>query len=221
MKTRLYAVLAAATLLAGCAGSGTTQPPQSSVLPLAQAQSETASSSLNARRNKCPAWSAGTGILNDGDFHDAMDTFVYYYAGTRFAKGWVVTKRSIEIDPSDHWPIPGPVCSIDLDGASVGGISHARFATTPSVGYTVTFLFSGNGSCGPEIKTMRVRAAGQSEILTWNLASQGSANNGNWLTETWNFTAVGSRTKLEFTSLDRPVTSGCGPVVAAISVTQN
>jgi hypothetical protein len=124
------------------------------------------------------------------------------------------------VGPGDFNP-PNGVCSIDLDGLSVGAIAHAPFLTTPSATYTVGFLFSGNGSCGPNVKTMMVKAAGQSETLTWDLSSQGSANNGNFLQETWSFAATGSRTRVGFISLDQPPSNTCGPVVAAISVTKN
>jgi len=176
------------------------------------------------RVQHCAAWPSGSGILSDGDFHGAVlppnETYTEYSAGQIFAPSWRVKKRTIDVvAPGDFNP-PNGVCSIDLDGKSVGAIEHRPISTTPSVLYTVSFLFSGNGSCGPEIKTMVVQAAGQSETLTWNLASQGNAHDGNFLQETWSFTATSLRTRLAFISKDASG-PGCGPVVAAISVTQN
>jgi len=66
---------------------------------------------------------------------------------------------------------------------------------------------------------MQVSAAGQAQQFTWNTASGNSANNGVFQTQTWSFAANGPTATLQFTSLD-PKKSGCGPVVAAISVTQ-
>lgn len=172
----------------------------------------------------CKPWPSGSGILRNGDFHLSPNPgpgIVTWSKGANFTRGWVVTKGSIDVTgPGDFNP-PNGICSIDLDGISVGGIAHAPFKAVPSAAYTVGFLFSGNGSCGPNVKTMLVKAAGQSTTLTWDLSSQGSANNGNFLQETWIFTATGTRTNLSFTSLDQPPGNTCGPVIAAVSATKN
>jgi hypothetical protein len=71
---------------------------------------------------------------------------------------------------------------------------------------------------------MRAEAAGQSEKLTRNTAGGNDARNGDWTIETLPFTAKEARTKLEFDSLDPKVKplnrAHCGPVVAAVAVTQ-
>lgn|ERR1700722_11504832 len=84
-----------------------------------------------------------------------------YYKGQGFSRDWRVTKRSIDLVGTD-FRNPSGICSVDLDGVRVGAISHSPFATLPSAGYTVTFLFSGNAGY-PTMKTMRVEVAGQSE----------------------------------------------------------
>jgi len=69
---------------------------------------------------------------------------------------------------------------------------------------------------------MLIEAAGQSEQLTWDTSSGHDAQNGDFEQETWSFTATGSRTGLKFESLDpKPRRAVCGPVIGAISVTQN
>jgi hypothetical protein len=176
---------------------------------------------------KCAAWPSGSGILSDGDFHGALlpNTYQTYPKGLRFAPGWVVSKRTIDVVSNNpgEFNAPNGVCSIDLDGTNVGGIRHFPIPTTPSASYTLSFLFSGNGvdnGCPrPTIKTMRVDAGNQSETLTWDISNNNDAQHGVYQPETFGFTGTGSETKLRFTSLDRG--SSCGPVVAAVSVTQN
>jgi len=158
---------------------------------------------------KCPASASGSGILEDGDFHlgTYYNPYKTFQKDERFARGWHVTKRTIDLY-GGGWPTPGGLCSIDLDGDNVGGIEHAPFATVPNAVYAVTFLFSGNsGPYPPIIKTMKVEAAGQSQIFTWNTASDNYAENGVFQQESWLFTATSSVTRLKFVSLDKPKTS--------------
>ena len=112
------------------------------------------------------------------------------------------------------------MCSVDLDGIAVGAIKHNAFATTPSAAYTVSFLLSGDATCAPTVKTMEVKAAGQSQTFTWDISKGNDAQHGVFQAETWSFTAASLSTALEFASLDRRG-SGCGAVIAAIAVTQN
>jgi choice-of-anchor C domain-containing protein len=220
---RSLALASIAVLLSGCAGASVS-PPQSTILPQAVNHSLGTRGGSPTGFGLCSRWPSGSGILRNGDFHLSPNPgpgVVTWSKGANFTRAWAVTKGSIDlVGPGDFNP-PNGVCSIDLDGISVGGIGHAPFDTVAAAAYTVGFQFSGNGSCGPNVKTMLVKAAGQSTTLTWDLSTQGSANNGNFLQETWIFTATGSRTSLTFTSLDQPPTNTCGPVVAAVSVTKN
>jgi len=178
------------------------------------------------KAQRCPAWPSGTGILSDGDFHDALlpQTYQIYSKGTHFAKHWRVSKRTIDVvsSPND-FEAPNGVCSVDLDGSSVGGVQHSPVPTTPSAAYTLGFLFSGNGCPGarPTIKTMRVDAGEQTETLTWDTSNNNDAKHGDYQPQTFNFVGTGKHTEIHFTSLDKPRRSSCGPVIAAVSVTQN
>jgi Protein of unknown function (DUF642) len=189
-----------------------------------------------SQSTNCPAASGGTGVLSDGDFSQAPDpgSWQGIKAGTKFAPYWTVSQRTIDFyGPTNAWPVPGGLCSVDLDGSGpqgVGGIAHSPTDTTPGATYTVGFLFSGNRHCaryqhGPRIKTLLVEAASlretQATLFYWDTAHGHDANHGFFANETWSFTAVDRRTQFVFTSLDRPITSNCGPVVAAISVTEN
>jgi len=173
-------------------------------------------------RADCPVWSGGTGILADGDFSRTTDPgtgFPTYQRGVHFAPDWRVTGRTIDFAGSSAWKQNTGYCSIDLDGTpGPGGIRHSAFATQPNEPYSVTFLFSGNGSCAPTIKSMLVSAANQSTTFTWDITNGNDAQHGVWLPESWTFRANATTTTLAFQSQDAP--GNCGPVVAAISVTQ-
>jgi hypothetical protein len=212
-----HPALVAAALLVGCAGV----PNAHSAFSPAEAVDRGTFTAIPARFTHCPTVASGTGILADGDFHEAPDPGYYqtYYKGQGFAPGWKVTTESIDLYGGTVNKFPGGVCSIDLDGQQAGGIEHALFRTTKGAMYTVSFWFSGNDGAGPEIKNMEVEAAGQSETLQWNDAN-GGPENGDYDSETWSFTAASASTTLRFRSLDAKNDSH-RPVVAAIAVTQN
>ena len=106
----------------------------------------------------------------------------------------------------------------DLDGINPGGLRSRAFPTTPDSAYTVTFSMSGNGDCAPQNKVVEVEAAGQSAQFTWDIANGNTAQNGDWGTQTWGFTATSTSTNLALISRD-PRNAACGVVVGTISVT--
>jgi Protein of unknown function (DUF642) len=174
----------------------------------------------------CPAYPGGTGILVDGDFSQAADSrgFYGFGKGQIFAPLWKVSKSRIEFYSTAGWGGYTPWCSVDLDASpSAGGIKHEKFATTPGAMYSVTFEFSGNNvNCygsSPKVKTMEVKAAGQSHRFTFDTSGGMGAGHGDWEVESWSFQADSSLTKLAFKSKD-VASSNCGPVVGPVSVTQ-
>jgi Protein of unknown function (DUF642) len=209
--------IASATVLAlaGCA----TAAQLASTMPAAGNRDAYAVQSAPSFQH-CPRSPGGSGILKDGDFHDAPDpegSYLTYYKGQGFATAWRVTRRSVDLQGSRPSGFP---CSIDLDGYNVGAIEHAPLRTKPNANYTVTFLFSGNNGGPPEVKTMKVEAAGQSETLQWN-DSQGGQGTGKFTIETWSFTAHSPLTTLRFISLDAETkNSDHGPIVGPVSVTE-
>jgi hypothetical protein len=179
----------------------------------------------------CPRWPGGSGLLRDGDFHDAtypsgVGYITTFARGQKFAPSWVVTIGSIDFIGDVYFRPPHGVCSIDLDGTApgskggriVGGIAHTPFKAKPKQAYTVTFLFSGNGACGPTVKRMKIATEDSSKIFKWNISDGHDAQNGDFAQRKWTFTAGSSKTKLTFSSLDKPTTNLCGPVVAAVRV---
>lgn len=170
----------------------------------------------------CPAVAGGTGTLTDGDFSGAADPgggLPTFGRGSAFAPDWVVTKRTIDLYGSTAWPNLDGLCSVDLDGTpGRGGIKHAAFATNPGTAYNVTFVFSGNGACGPTVKTLKIKATGgQTTQMTWDVSNGNDAQHGAFTIPSWQFTAKTTATILSFTSLDTGH-GNCGPVVTAISV---
>lgn len=170
----------------------------------------------------CPPYSGGSGILADGDFSQAPepsgDGDATFYKDQVFAPSWEVSKGNIDFLSSNYWNMDG-LCSVDLDGyQTVGGIEASAFATKRRT-YTLSFLLSGNGDCPPTIKALKVVADRQFTTFTWDTSGGNNARNGDFETETWKFTA-GRLSTLKLLSQDPPG-SGCGSVVAAISVIQN
>ena len=214
-------ICAAAAILASCTASqsGSEAIPQT----IAASHARPASGSAD-----CPPYSGGSGVLPDGDFSQAVQPGpsqngdAVFFKGQIFAPSWVVRADSIDFVSSTYWNVGG-VCSVDLDGQQdpnpVGGIRSSGFTTRRGKPYIVTFTLSGNGYCPPTVKTMKIEAAGQFMEYTWNISSGNDAQDGHYTQETWQFTATHPVTRLAFVSLD-PTGSGCGAVVAAISVTK-
>jgi choice-of-anchor C domain-containing protein len=212
--TRVLAIWASLTLTAGLAGS-----------------SSAFSSQVRSQRTHfvrpfaslCPAYPGGTGLLVDGDFSQATDpgsSLPTFKNGHTFAPDWVVFHKNINLYGSTAWNPQTGFCSVDVDGQKPGGIEHSAFATTTGATYTVSFLLSGNGACGPTVKQMLIGAAGQSQQFTWDISNSNDAQHNQWAPESWSFQANSSSAVLTFLSQD-PKRNACGPVVAAISVTQN
>lgn len=171
----------------------------------------------------CPRYPKGSGILTDGDFHQAVDPGAYYRTyskGRRLALGWTVTVLDVNFVGTMFWNFHH-LCSVDLDGQSaVGAIAHNAFLTKKGASYTLSFLMSGNSYCASTTKKMKVSAGSQTAIFKWNTANGHSVQYGIVARRDMRFTAASSTTTLKFISLD-PVGSGCGPVVGAVSVTKS
>lgn len=116
--------------------------------------------------------------------------------------GWTVFVGSI--DQVTMWQNSEGVRSIDLDGLSPGGIRQV-VPTIAGRPYDVTFAVSGNPDL-PGPKNMRVSAAGQSQVFTFDSSGHNYQNMG-WVQRSWSFTANSSSTTLEFLSLSTPPSS--------------
>jgi choice-of-anchor C domain-containing protein len=150
-------------------------------------------------------------LIINGSFEDGPDpgSSATYAAGSTAIPGWTVTRGTIDYVGS-IMPASDGKRSIDLDGTpGFGGISQT-FPTTPGKEYIVRFDLAGNPAGPPATKTLKVEAAGQSEVFT-------HASTLEWSHETWRFTAREGTTRIEFYSLD---TEGgyCGPLLDNVSV---
>ena len=208
---RLFPVV---VLLAGCAGSPVSSSSSGS-LP------STAALSQRAAGPRCPKYRQGSGILNNGDFHQSADpaSYLTYAKGKRLATDWQVTVLNVDFVGTSFWNFDH-LCSVDLDGESaVGGIAHHPFRTKKGAKYALSFLMSGNSYCGPIVKKMRVVAGNETSLFTWDVSSNHDVEHGVVAARRLNFKAVSSASTLAFTSLDT-AGSGCGPVIGAVSVTK-
>jgi Protein of unknown function (DUF642) len=175
----------------------------------------------------CPAYPGGTGLLTDGDFSEAPDpgdSWPTFNKRQVFAPHWRVAKRNIDFYGTLGWGYNAGLCSVDLDGWNAGGIEHRGVPTTQGAHYSLTFLFSGSSvpgcrSVSPQVKTVVVSAASQSQTFTWDTANGNTVENDLWAMESFTFVAQASRTTVKLKSTDAK-DSNCGPVVAAIAVTQ-
>jgi hypothetical protein len=183
--------------------------------------------------SNCPVNPPGNGILTDGDFSQAPDpgSDQGIPVGTKFAPDWIVSERTIDFYGSGvSWDEPHGMCSVDLDGSGpqgVGAIEHSPVPTTVGAKYVIRFVLSGNVNCGggqgnPSAKKLLVEAVSKrgtiGQIFYWHTAHHHDAQHGDFLTKRFAFTALNDKTSFVFQSLDKPVKSNCGPVIAGVSV---
>jgi choice-of-anchor C domain-containing protein len=136
--------------------------------------------------------------------------------------GWRVTTNQIKW-VRDWWTAQEGELSIDLSGGKDPDLGNPPYPGTleatswnPTSGetYTVTFYMTGNFiGTGDTIKSLEVRAGGQSTSFTFTKPSDWTSNVG-WEKKTWTFTASNTD-PLRFVSLED---SSRGPVIDNVSV---
>jgi choice-of-anchor C domain-containing protein len=113
-------------------------------------------------------------------------------SGSTAIPGWEVTRATVDYIGS-YFPSAHGKRHLDLDGSpGYGGIKQ----TVPTVAgqrYRVTFDMAGNAAGPPTIKKMNVEAAGQSRAFLHDAGLK-------WARHTWEFTARGPCTTIEFYS---------------------
>lgn len=158
-------------------------------------------------------------LIQNGSFEIGTNPgplFIRLDQGATDINNWNIVGPGPNIDYIGNlWEASDGSRSIDLDGdsGSAGAIQQI-FNTTIGQEYLVTFDLAGNPIRGPEIKQMRVEAAGQFSDFTFNIAGK-SVNNMGWTSESWKFTATELQTTLQFTSLTG---SGWGPALDNVNV---
>jgi hypothetical protein len=177
--------------------------------------------------NNPPSWPDPQNIITDGAFHPTSEPYTFYeYTGVIPGIQWSqsVPGRTIDLVGLHEWgaPSPGNECTVDLDGSNHGGISES-FATVPTQVYHVYFQLSGSIDDQPpplHINKLRLSAAGQSEVFTWDTTSSPGHDvfHGVYGRRHWKFTANDTSTTLEFRSMDPPQDQKSGAVITEIVV---
>lgn len=151
---------------------------------------------------------AVNGGFESGSFGSSVTTL---QVGSSLLPGWTVSSGDIQV-LSGFWQNAEGLRSLDLSGNTPGRIE--QFLTTiPQRTYLVTFMLAGDPAATP-FKTVRVEAAGQSAIRTFDATGFSYGNMG-WSAQCWSFTATGTATALVFESL---TPGGNGPALDDVKV---
>lgn len=166
-------------------------------------------------------------LLINGSFEQgpAVGAFLNLEGGNTSLPGWIVTGEGVDYVSRGYWISSDGTRAIDLDGSArslktppyvQGGIAQT-FATKPGMRYRVTFDLAGNPNQLPEVKRVRISAAGQSAELSFNAKGRNGRNMG-WQATMWTFTASDATTTLEFKSLTTSPQTGFGAAIDNVSV---
>lgn len=157
-------------------------------------------------------------LLVNGSFESwpgRVPPYVTLNGGSTALPGWTVTGTSVDLVGS-AWQQGDATYSVDLDGSPGPGGLTQTFATTPGQWYSVSFLLAGNPQCGTAVKSIRIDAAGQSQVFSFSTAGHDFSSMG-WDPRSWCFLANGRSTTLAITSLTDGSTN-CGPALDAVAV---
>jgi choice-of-anchor C domain-containing protein len=162
-------------------------------------------------RQTYPGGTLGENLITNGSFETVAtvpgaEDFVTVAAGGTEIDSWTVLGETVDYHVNDeplpngnNWLAAEGSTSIDLNGTpGVGGVAQS-LATLPGQTYRVTFDLSGNPLGGPVVRTLDVKAAGQSTQFEIDMTGKTPSEMG-WQSETWEFTAVDTTTTLEFVS---------------------
>ncbi|MFI2368201.1 choice-of-anchor C family protein [Streptomyces sp. NPDC018833] len=198
LSKRLYAVLAAAGLLAGVGAAA-------------------ASPAHSAHSAATAAVQAATTAFTNGSFETPAappNFFASFFAGQTMGL-WRVESGSVDLVDDGFWEAAEGSQSVDLNGGTAGTVSQT-FTTEPGTKYTVTYSLAGNPGGAPTVKTGEARIDGQNfQDFTFNTAGKTFADMG-YVTRQFTFVATDTSTKLTFASTSGP--SAYGPVIDDVKV---
>jgi choice-of-anchor C domain-containing protein len=142
---------------------------------------------------------AHANLLVNGSFETgpAPGALLPVASGSAAIDGWVSTRAGIDY-AGTAWTAAQGARSVALNGPGPGGIAQT-FETLPHALYTVRFYLAGDPGTLPDIKTMRVSAAGQSAQFTADITGMWAWDPG-WNVNNWTFQASSTSTTLEFYS---------------------
>lgn len=147
----------------------------------------------------CAPLAARANLLVNGSFETGPEPgeLLAVASGSTTITGWVVTRAGIDY-AGTAWTAAQGARSIALNGPAAGGISQT-FATLPHALYTVRFYLAGDPETLPNLKTMRVTAAGQTAGFTADITGMWAWDPG-WNPNVWTFQAASTSTTIEFYS---------------------
>jgi choice-of-anchor C domain-containing protein len=157
-------------------------------------------------------------ILN-GSFENGVDipgTYLTVFSGTPITN-WTVLPVNIDYVRT-YWTPQDGSRSLDLDGTAAGGIKQS-FATSPGAVYQVSFWLAGNPFNQNEdflTKTLNVTVGDFGQDFTFNVSGKTGTDMG-WVERSFQFTALGSSSTLQFLSA---TVGSYGPALDNVSVTR-
>ena len=172
-----------------------------------------AAAALLATLSLAPA-APGANLIANGSFETGPSpgALMPLGAGSTAISSWTVTRAGIDY-AGTAWTAAQGVRSIALNGADAGGIAQ-DFETLPHAIYTVRFYMAGDPGTLPNLKTLRVAAAGQSADFTADITGMWEWDPG-WNWHAWSFQANATTTTLEFLST---MTGATGPTIDSVTV---
>lgn len=130
--------------------------------------------------------------------------------------GWTVTGGNVDYI-GGYWQPQGGSRSVDLNGNNAAGTIQQAIDTVIGQAYAVTFWLAGNPDNGPQIKTVKVTAAGDDaddENFTFDIFGVSREAMG-WQQKTFIFSATSSSTLLSFASQNE---GSWGPALDSVSI---
>ena len=155
-------------------------------------------------------------IVANGSFEMGPDPGQFGHSqlggGSTEIPGWIVLPASVDVNTD--WQTPFGTKTIDLNGASAGGIQQS-LATETGASYELKFYMASNIGGGPKIKTLNVVVAGQTVGFSFDGSGYTYKNMG-WKECTMQFVAKSKETGLAFMSC--VPTGNAGPGLDNVSV---
>jgi choice-of-anchor C domain-containing protein len=161
-------------------------------------------------------------LVVNGSFEEGPEFEVYkpLDPDSTAMKGWVVTRGQIDIvvQTGDDWKAADGKRSLDLHGSPGFGGVKQTIPTKAGQKYRVEFKMTTNMTAADERVKMTVRAAGADKEFELESAGRTHADP-KWEKLTWEFTAKGDKTDLEFhTAMPRTANPFGGPMLDDVSV---
>lgn len=152
-------------------------------------------------------------LVVNGSFEDgpAVEGFKPLDPGSTALKGWVVTRGQIDVvhESAEKNKAADGKRHLDLHGSpGFGGVKQS-IDTRVGRRYRVTFQMSGNPGVGHVNVQLTVRAAGKDKEFACAMAGK-TLDDLKWEKMSWEFTATGTTTELEFHTAMPPTSNAFG-----------